>query len=148
MMFENTPVPIRLRAVASCWEIKCFHEQPLTHKIAKRQWSSLTLTGQILFKANLLPVKIVFLIFKCLFTGEIFSVKTLIFKNHLIRWIPSAHDICFTRKLYTWFFIRGRCVPCVRGDGVYQKGVDFCMEQLDKGEWVQVFAEGKLCFWT
>lgn len=78
--------------------------------------------------------------------GAIFSTKTLAVKTHLNRWIPSAHDICFTRQIYVWFFARGRCVPCVRGEGVYQQGVDFCIEQLNKGEWVHIFAEGNTCY--
>jgi 1-acyl-sn-glycerol-3-phosphate acyltransferase len=46
--------------------------------------------------------------------------------------------ICFR------FFSLGRCVPIVRGGGVYQPGLDFCRERLHENAWVHVFPEGKV----
>ncbi|KAH8297437.1 hypothetical protein KR044_011853, partial [Drosophila immigrans] len=68
----------------------------------------------------------------------------LVCNTFRIRWSMAAHDICFTRKLHSTFFMYGKCIPVVRGIGVYQDAINLCIEKCALGEWVHVFPEGKV----
>ncbi|XP_036219133.1 tafazzin isoform X2 [Bactrocera oleae] len=61
-----------------------------------------------------------------------------------IRWSMAAHDICFTNKYHSTFFMYGKCIPVVRGSGVYQDAVNLCIQKCALGHWVHVFPEGKV----
>uniref|UniRef100_A0A914UPZ4 Tafazzin family protein n=1 Tax=Plectus sambesii TaxID=2011161 RepID=A0A914UPZ4_9BILA len=74
----------------------------------------------------------------------LFDWKFLFSELSELRYTMTAHNICFTNSVYTKFFSLGRCVPVVRGAGVYQKSVDFCIDRLNQNGWVHMFPEGKV----
>ncbi|XP_071960461.1 tafazzin-like [Antedon mediterranea] len=60
------------------------------------------------------------------------------------RWGLPANELCFETTRHTYFFHMGKGLPTIRGDGVYQKALDFGIERLNCGEWLHFFAEGKV----
>lgn len=61
----------------------------------------------------------------------------------LQRWVSVGID---PRLCLTACWANGLQRVCSVGDGVYQKGMDFVLEKLNRGEWVHIFPEGVLSF--
>lgn len=71
------------------------------------------------------------------------------FNPSLSRWTLGASDIIFTNPLYGAFFRAGQVFETFRGGGIYQAAVDDSIKELNEGNWVHVFPEGKInqpCF--
>jgi len=67
-------------------------------------------------------------------------------KQHLLkwRWAPCAAELCFTTPLQIKCFSLGRCIPIIRGHGVYQQAIDYCIERLNANEWVHIYPEARV----
>lgn len=63
---------------------------------------------------------------------------------NLARWVLAADDICFKNPFYSYFFRLGKCIPIIRGGGIYQEHMNEALERLADGEWLHTFPEGKV----
>ena len=80
----------------------------------------------------------------------VFVISAVLTKNKLLlnarkmRWSIGAKELIFTNQLFNYFFSRGKVIPVIRGAGVYQDAVNFCVDRLNDGNWVHVFPQGKV----
>jgi monolysocardiolipin acyltransferase len=66
-----------------------------------------------------------------------------LFSERKVKWTPTAQEVCFTNRIMSAFFSRCHGVPVIRGQGVYQRGVDFLISRISEGHWVHLYPEGK-----
>lgn len=66
----------------------------------------------------------------------------VLWSRQKMRWSLGADDIVFTTQKHRTFFGLGKTIPIKRGDGIYQRSMDFTIEQLNQGDWIQIFPEG------
>ncbi|XP_075646763.1 N-acylphosphatidylethanolamine synthase isoform X2 [Castanea sativa] len=63
---------------------------------------------------------------------------------NLARWVLAADDICFKNPFYSYFFRLGKCIPIIRGGGIYQEHMNEALDRLADGQWLHTFPEGKV----
>ncbi|XP_046841602.1 tafazzin-like isoform X2 [Xenia sp. Carnegie-2017] len=63
---------------------------------------------------------------------------------NLVRWAIGADEMCFYTWLLSQFFSKGKVIPVIRGNGIYQKGMNFAIDRLNDGQWVHLFPEGRV----
>ena len=59
-----------------------------------------------------------------------------------LRFSTAAEDVCFNSWFSALSMAMGKVLPLHRGAGVYQKTMDFCVNELQAGKWVHIFPEG------
>ncbi|KAG1661296.1 Tafazzin [Nymphon striatum] len=68
----------------------------------------------------------------------------ILFRSNIIRWSGAASDVIFLNNFLAKFFAMGQTVPIVRGDGVYERSIEFLIQRLNEGKWVHFFPEGRV----
>ena len=59
-----------------------------------------------------------------------------------MRISPGAMELTFDVNSY--FFNSGLVVPIIRGNGIWQKGMDHCVDKLNDDAWIHLYPEGKV----
>ena len=75
--------------------------------------------------------------------GAVLSPAQLLDTRHM-RWGASASEVIFSSRPLETFWKLGKVVPIVRGWGVQQPAMDFLLDKLNRGGWVNIFPEGKV----
>ena len=70
-------------------------------------------------------------------------ISELIDRNQM-RHVLAAKDIIFTNPIFSWFFSTGQAIPIVRGDGIFQAGMQHCLDVMNLGRWLHFFPEGRV----
>jgi len=75
--------------------------------------------------------------------GAILSAKQLCdYKG--MRWSVSATEVIYVNRLLSKYWALGKVVPITRGWGPNQPAIDFLLQRLNEGSWVNIFPEAKV----
>merc|ERR1719270_902152 len=75
--------------------------------------------------------------------GAVLSPSQLM-NTRRMRWGASASEVIFANKPLETFWKLGKVIPIVRGWGVDQPAMQFLLDKLNRGGWVNIFPEGKV----
>ncbi len=60
------------------------------------------------------------------------------------RWAVGAKEVCFSNPKHSLFFRLGKVLPIIRGNGVYQTSMNEVLKELNRGDWLHIYPEGKI----
>jgi len=75
--------------------------------------------------------------------GAVLSPRQLA-DNVGMRWGASASEVIFANMAFSTFWSLGKVVPIVRGWGVNQPAMEFLLDRLNGGSWVNIFPEARV----
>lgn len=61
-----------------------------------------------------------------------------------MRWTLGAREVCFSQPSHSLLFRCGKVLPIDRGHGIYQPCMNEIIEELNKGDWLHIYPEGKI----
>lgn len=70
--------------------------------------------------------------------------RKLLFSANLMRWSLGAKEIMCTNRLTSFITAHGKVIPTVRGEGIYHPAITYAIKQLNRGQWIHIFPEGKI----